>query len=318
MTSLPPLHPSTGRSTLGVPHWAFHLGLVTPTLRISGPCARWMGKTGTLLLRALGPPMVSDRLKATIEACHRHTSYITHNPMHSSSRPKLLLHPPVLSTDQSTPQCTRELLQAYYVKLAQTHSSGLYVVLDAGPRPTKIDTLPSHLIEWTVPPPQNEPESSGTVRQDKTSSSSESEPEEPQRRRIQAAPRSVTGRGSTHSTHSTHTTHRSPAVLPLPPPPSALSASRSVPTSPPTSFGRPPRGFRSPMIIGRRRRRPSLIDPTSPATATATAGAGAGAEIGPEYGYDVDVTALEGALRGGSRRRIEIDEGREREPGTPV
>jgi len=39
-------------------------------------------------------------------------------------------------------------------------------------------------------------------------------------------------------------------------------------------------------------------------------------EIGPEY--DIDVTALEGALRGSRRRRIEIDDGREREPGTPV
>jgi hypothetical protein len=213
----------------------------------------------------------------------------------------------LMAIDQSTPQCTRELLQAYYVKLAQTHSSGLYVVLDAGPRPTKIDTLPSHLIEWTVPPigvppPQGTSQSDGAARRDESGSESESEPEQPPRRIVPTAPRSFSSLGSSHSTH------RSTLV---PPPPSALSASTSVPTSrvtsPSTSFGRPPRGFRSPMI-GRRRRRSSLLDPTSPAAA--------GVEIGPEY--DIDVTALEGALRGSRRRRIEIDDGREREPGTPV
>ena len=61
-------------------------------------------------------------------------------------------------------------------------------------------------------------------------------------------------------------------------------------------------------MIGRRRRRSSLIDPTSPGAV--------GAEVDPEY--EVDVTALEGALRGSRRRRIEIDDGREGEPGTPV
>jgi len=50
------------------------------------------------------------------------------------------------------------------------------------------------------------------------------------------------------------------------------------------------------------------MDPTSPAAA--------GAEMGTEY--DGDVVALEGALRGSRRRRIEIDDGREGEPGTPV
>ena len=202
----------------------------------------------------------------------------------------------------STTQCTRELLQAYYIKLAQTHSSGLYVVLDAGPRPTRIDTLPSHLIEWSVPPPRTASQSNGTIRHDEpdsSSESSESEPEQPQRRSVPTASSSF---GSSHSTHRS----------PLGPPhqSAALSASISVPisrvTSPSTSHGRPPpKGFRSPMI-GRRRRRPSLIDPTSRAAA----------EIGSEY--DVDVTALEGKLRGSRRRRIEIDDGREGEPGTPV
>jgi len=217
----------------------------------------------------------------------------------------------LLSTDHTTPQCTRELLQAYYIKLAQTHSSGLYVVLDAGPRPTKIDTLPSHLIEWHVPPigvpppPRNALQPHGTARQDEADCSSESEPEpeQPQRRPVPAASRSISSLGSSHSIH------RSPVPHVVPPPPPTLSASTSVPTSrvtsPSTPFGRLSRGFRSPMI-GRRRRRPSLIDSTSPTAA--------GAEIGPEY--DVDVTALEGALRGSRRRRIEIDDGRE--PGTPV
>lgn len=48
------------------------------------------------------------------------------------------------------------------------------------------------------------------------------------------------------------------------------------------------------------------MDPTSSAAA----------EIGLEY--DVDATTLEGTLRGSRRRRIEIDDGREGEPGTPV
>lgn len=44
--------------------------------------------------------------------------------------------------------CTREVLHAYYVKLARTHSSGQYSVPDTSPRPAHIDTLPSDQIEW--------------------------------------------------------------------------------------------------------------------------------------------------------------------------
>jgi hypothetical protein len=179
-------------------------------------------------------------------------------------------------------------------------------VLDAGPRPTRIDTLPSHLIEWTVPPigvsppPRTASQPNGAMQHDDPDESSESEPEQLRRRLVPAAPKSGSSLGSS--------IHRSP-VAPAAQAQSALSASFSVPTSrvtsPSTSFGRPLQGVRSP-VIGRRRRRPSLIDPTSLAAA----------EIGSEY--DVDVTALEGTLRGSRRRRIEIDDGREGEPGTPV
>lgn len=181
-------------------------------------------------------------------------------------------------------------------------------MLDAGPRPTRIDTLPSHLIEWTVPPigiappSRNASQSDGRRHDgpDSPSESSESEPEQPRRRFVPAAPRSGSSFGSSQSTH------RSPGALP---PQSALSASISAPIphapSPSTSFGRPPQGFRSP-VIGRRRRRPSVIGPTSLAAA----------ELGLEY--EVDVTALEGTIRGSRRRRIETDDGREGEPGTPV
>lgn len=45
-------------------------------------------------------------------------------------------------------QCNREVLHAYYIKLARTHSSGRYVVPDSSPRPAPIDTLPPDQIEW--------------------------------------------------------------------------------------------------------------------------------------------------------------------------
>jgi hypothetical protein len=254
-------------------------------------------------------------------------------------------------------QCTREVLHAYYVKLARTHSSGRYVVPDSSPRPAPIDTLPSDQIEWND-----------------LNGSSESLPASRRRRNAQSASdmelsqstpmdegndsdSSSDGEGGESSAMATdilpsrrfpsrgQSTTSSPVAIGQNPRRAPIQASSSATVEQnvafmemrshagrsllapsttgvdPSTSRRPLHTFRSP-VVGRRRRRGSDDEDDDPRVANTNAFLA----MNPALRHPVDVGdsgAVEGLLRGNRRRRLHLngsdrDRRMEIEPGTPV
>ncbi|PVG03078.1 cyclin-domain-containing protein [Serendipita vermifera] len=258
----------------------------------------------------------------------------------------------------SLAQCTREVLHTYYVKLVRTHSSGRYVVPDTSPRPAPIDTLPSNQIEWNMIGGSTDSLSSSSrkgrglrissdnaiadfgesgtgagpaAEMDESGSSSDEEDPSPamatdinhgSSRRVlsrglssTASPASGSGQSSqrhwTRPSSSTATLEQSVAFMEMRSmsrPSSNSNRANPPPTSPSENSAdsrSPLHSFRSP-TVGRRRRRSS---------------GGANSVANAILGVDVaDPGAIEGLVRGSSRRRLHLEGNNRRmevEPGTP-